>query len=249
MTADPYYRDWADVYDEHSRGVPGDVDYYVGLARQADGLVVELGVGTGRIAIPSAVAGARVLGIDLAPSMLAIARRRSGAAGVADRLELAEGDMRTFTTPEPAALVTIPFRAFLHNLTVEDQLATLEACRRALRPGGRLALNVFQPDPVLIARARSRSPRTWEPWGGPDSVIRARHTHDLAEQVVTTRLRRRGQGGRWVDSSVTLRWVYRFEMEHLFARAGLEVEALFGDFTGAPLVDGSREMVWLARRP
>lgn len=249
MTADPYYRDWADVYEEHSRGVPGDVDFYVGLARQAEGLVVELGVGTGRIAVPSAIAGAHVFGIDLAPTMLAIARRHAEEAGVADRLELVEGDMRTFTVREPAALVTIPFRAFLHNLTVEDQLSTLGACRRALRPGGRLALNVFQPDPLLIARARSRSPRTWEPWGGADSMIRARHTYDLAEQVVTTQLRRRGQHGRWVDSSVTLRWVHRFEMEHLFARAGLEVEALHGDFAGGPFADGSREMVWIARRP
>ncbi|GMU41580.1 MAG: methyltransferase [Chloroflexota bacterium] len=248
---DPYYRDHADAYDRTTRGVPGDVDWYVDHACRADGLVIELGVGTGRIAIPSALAGARVHGVDLEPAMLEVARRRAMEARVPDdRLTLAEGDMRSYATwqvPAPAALVTIPFRAFLHNLTTDDQLATLHACREALRPDGMLALNVFNPDLPLMARWMSRSSRTWAPWGG-DGQARARHEYAPSGQTVTTRLRVVGPDGRRRTTEIRLRYVYRYEMEHLLARAGFRVESLLGDFAGTPFGEGSTEQIWTARR-
>ena len=130
---DPYYRDFASAYDEYTRGVDGDVAFYTELARRA-GSVTELGVGTGRIAIPIAQSGIPVTGIDREASMLAIAREKAEAAGVASLLTRREGDMRTFVLDEPVPLVTIPFRTFLHNLTTEDQMATLVACHQAQSP-------------------------------------------------------------------------------------------------------------------
>lgn len=248
--SDPYYRDWAGHYDQLARGVPGDVEFYVRLAAETEGLVVELGVGTGRIAIPSAAAGARVLGIDLEPAMLAIARDHARAAGVEERLTLVEGDMRAFEVPEAAALVTIPFRAFLHNLTTEDQLATLGACFRALRPGGRLVLNLFNPSLPLIARWMGKGPRHWEPFpGGGSADTQAQNAYAPTGQQVTTRLRARDADGVWRKTTFTLRYVYRYEMEHLLARAGFAVDALYGDFEGARFREESTEMVWIARRP
>jgi SAM-dependent methyltransferase len=244
---DPYYRDHAEAYDEHAQGVSGDVAFYVDLAWRAAGLVVELGAGTGRIAIPMAEAGATVIGIDREPAMLAIAERRARAAGVEDRLALVRGDMRDFTVPEPAALVVIPFRTFLHNLTVEDQLATLEACRRALRPGGVLALNVFNPDISLMARWMQRTRNHWEPFGRWQGA-EGQHSYEPSAQVVTSTVRVRDAAGQWQRTSFRLRYVHRFEMQHLLERSGYEVESLAGGFVDEPFDEASTEMVWVARR-
>lgn len=248
VTGTAYYRDLPEAYDQISLGVPGDVEFYVALARSADGPVVELGAGTGRVAIPMALAGAEVIGIDREPAMLAIAREKAAAAAVLDRLQFIEGDMRSFTIERPAALIVIPHRTFLHNLTEVDQEATLAACRRALRQGGRLALNVFNPDLALIAR-RIQSAGRWEPFGrqGMNGDVQGRHDYGPVSQLVTTTLRARDAAGRWRRSSFTLRYAHRDEMEALLARAGFEVESLHGDFNGAPFEETSPEMVWVVR--
>ena len=154
---DPYYTDFAREYDRHNSGVSGDVEFYRELAQQAGGPVVELGVGTGRVAIPVVQAGVAVLGLDLSPEMLVICREKAREAR-ATALALAIGDMRRFALTRPAALLTIPHRAFLHNLTTDDQLATLACCRAALPRGGRLALNVFNPDLGQITDWTERGP-------------------------------------------------------------------------------------------
>ncbi|MSQ30894.1 MAG: class I SAM-dependent methyltransferase [Dehalococcoidia bacterium] len=179
------YYDDHDLYDATARGVPGDVAFYRDLAVASGGPVVELGVGTGRIAIPIAAAGIAVIGIDLSPAMLAVARRRAAAAGVEARLHLDEGDMRTFTVARPVPLVAIPFRAFLHNLTVEDQRATLDAAYRALAPGGRLVLNVFNPDLALITVWRGRSRRARVPLDA-DGRVEAHHDYAADAPAVTS---------------------------------------------------------------
>src|SRR3954451_15316173 len=108
-----WYDAWADRYDERSAGATADVQFYVALAREADGLLVELAVGTGRVAIPVAQAtGRRVVGIDSSPAMLAQARVSAVEAGV--ELDLREGDMREFDLEEPAALIYCPARSLLH---------------------------------------------------------------------------------------------------------------------------------------
>lgn len=240
-----YYRDFSVLYDELSRGVPGDIDFYVDLARDADGEVVELGIGTGRIAIPAAQAGARILGVDREPAMLAVAEQKAREAGVADRIRLVEGDMRTFTVDAPVSLVMIPFRTFLHNLSEADQLDTLAACRRALRPGGRLVLNVFNPDLALIARRMQEGGKRWEPFGQSDRS-QGQHHYDPGSQQVTTVVRARGPGGDWRRTAFTLLYVHREDMEALLDRSGFDVEALFGGFDREPFGEGSAEMVWVA---
>src|SRR5688572_12927113 len=120
--------------------------------------MVELGVGTGRIAIPTALSGKDVIGVDVSSAMLAEGRKRATAAGVADRITFLEADMRSHVAEPPVSLVTIPYRSFLHMLTTEDQLACLDAVRRSLVHGGRLILNMFVPDPSLVvAQDRRRN--------------------------------------------------------------------------------------------
>src|SRR3989440_8127174 len=120
-----WYEAWADRYAEWSAGVTADVPFYVALAREADGPLVELAVGNGRVAVPVAQATGRpVVGIDSSPAMLAQARERAADAGVV--LDLRAGDMRDFVLDEPAALVYCPFRALLHLPTWADRRRTFE---------------------------------------------------------------------------------------------------------------------------
>lgn len=243
----PYY-EFAEINDQRwsdHGGVAGDIAFYRDLALEAGGLVVELGVGTGRIAIPTVQAGVeRMLGLDLAEAMLTVARRKAAEAGVEERLTLQIGDMRDFTVPEPAALVTIPFRAFLHNLTTEDQLATFASAHRALRPGGRLALNVFNPSILMIAEWMQRGPDEWEELRG----AMAHHEYEPSAQRSHSVQRIRDADGVEHRESIELRYVHRFELEHLLVRGGFEIEALYGDHMGAPFGETSTEIVVVARR-
>lgn len=243
---DDYYRQAPELYDETTRGVPGDVEFYRDLALTSGGSVVELGVGTGRIAIPTAAAGVEVTGVDTSPEMLAVARARAEAAGVASRLRLVQGDMRTFTVERPVPLVTIPFRTFLHNLQDEDQHATLAACFRALQPGGTLALNVFNPDLRIIGQWAGRSSRHVQPFGAAGRV-EAHHDVQPGARIVTSRLRWQ-EGGVRRRGTLRLRYVRRQEMEVLLQQAGFRVEALYGDCQGGAYSETSTEQVWLAKR-
>jgi len=178
---DPYYTDFAIEYDQHTNGVRGDIEFYRKIALSADGPVIELGVGTGRTAIPAALAGTEVLGLDLSPEMLALCRSKAAEVGVST-LSLAVADMRQFALARPVDLVVIPHRAFLHNLTMGDQLATLASCRAALRPGGRLALNVFNPDLAKMVEWMLRGPEDWEDReAGPAGAVH-RHDYDPSDQ-------------------------------------------------------------------
>src|SRR6185369_5374080 len=140
-----WYDTWADRYAEASTGGNDDVPFYVGLAREADGPLVELAVGTGRVAIPVAqTTGRRVLGIDSSPAMLAQARVRAVEEGV--ELDLREGDIRELEIEEPAALIYCPGRSLMHLRTWADRRRCFERVAASLRPDGRFAWNAFAFD-------------------------------------------------------------------------------------------------------
>src|SRR6266508_4387495 len=142
---------FANRYDEWSAPMTADVVFYVELARNADGPLVELAVGNGRVAIPVAQAtGRSVIGIDSSPAMLEQARASAAEAGV--ELDLREGDMRELALDEPAALIYCPFRALLHLPTWADRRRTFERVAESLRPGGLFAWNAFAFDHQIAAR-------------------------------------------------------------------------------------------------
>jgi SAM-dependent methyltransferase len=251
---DPYEA-FVGFYDEWTAGLTDDVTFYVRRALEVAGPVVELGVGTGRIAIPTAQAGQRVIGVDVSPAMLHEARRLAAVAGVSDRIAFAEADMAGFVAEAPVQLATIPFRSFLHIETTEDQLRCLANVRRSLAPGGRLIMNMFVPDPAyIVAQDRRRNlhaeftdelGRRCEIWVTP--------VYELTTQRLTVGVSVEAyERSRLVEETTTelrLRMIYRYEMEHLLARSGFEVEALYGDFDERPLTEDSREMIWVARKP
>ena len=226
------YDAFAPIYDDWASHMTEDVGFYIELAREADGPVVELAVGNGRVAIPVAQAIARpMLGIDSSPAMLEVARERAAEAGV--EVELREEDMRDFTLAEPAALIYCPFRAMLHLPTWRDKRTVFERVAAALRPGGRFAWNVFVFNPHIAAEMDGK----WEEHAG----IRNRVTHVPADNRIDLEL---GTGAK-----VSLWWATRSEWEGLVEVAGLEVEALYGGFEHEPFDDTSDEFVWVARKP
>ena len=226
------YDPFAPIYDDWASHMTEDVAFYVELAREADGPVVELAVGNGRVAIPVAQAiGRPMRGIDSSPAMLEVARERAAEAGV--EVELREEDMRDFTLAEPAALIYCPFRAMLHLPTWRDKRTVFERVAAALRPGGRFAWNVFVFNPHIAAEMDGK----WEEHAG----IRNRVTHVPADNRIDLEL---GTGAK-----VSLWWATRSEWEGLIEVAGLEVEALYSGFEHEPFDEESREFVWVARKP
>src|SRR5947208_4567703 len=141
----------ASLYDPWSTSVVEDISFYVDEALQASARpVVELGVGTGRIAIPTAAAGVHVIGVDSSLGMLQVCSARAEEAGLADRLDLRLGDLRRPPVDERVLLVTCPFRAFLHLASDDDRLAALQAAGELLVRDGRLVFDVFRPSPADI---------------------------------------------------------------------------------------------------
>jgi SAM-dependent methyltransferase len=229
------YDPFAADYDVWAEAMTEDVGWYVSLAADADEPIVELAVGTGRVAVPiAAETGKRVIGIDASPAMLAIARERS--AGLA--IELREGDMRDLVLDEPVQLIICPFRSMLHLPTWADRRRVFERVASSLQPGGRFAWNVFAFSAQLAAALDGK--RTERPRGNWEIVrnVAADSRIDIT----------RGKGVERFGT-ISLWWATRREWEGLIDVSGLEREALYGGFHGEPYDDGSLEQVWVARKP
>src|SRR6266849_11043460 len=221
---------FARCYDEWSAEMTEDVAFYVELAREADGPLVELAIGNGRVAIPVAQAtGRSVVGIDSSPAMLEQARDRAAEAGV--ELELREGDIRDLALDEQAGLIYCPFRALLHLPTWADRRRTFERVAASLGPGGRFAWNAFAFDHQIAAR------------------LDGQHQDEPVPHTV-----RYAVGDNRIDimlddgASSSLWWASKNEWLGLLDVSGLELEALFGSFDRKPFDDDSREYIFVARR-
>ena len=225
----------ARLYDPWSRSVTEDVPFYLEEARRAGGPVVELGVGTGRIAIPIAAEGIPVIGVDSSPGMLAVCREHAELAGVADLLALRLGDLRDPPVEERVRLVICPFRSFLHLHTDGDRLRALAAARRTLVPGGRLVFDVFAPTPDDIAETHGR-------WLEREPGIFERALWDTRRRILALSVR-----GRSGEGTMTLAWISPREWRELLRRAGFEVEACYGWFDRTRY-RGGEDTVWVARR-
>jgi ubiquinone/menaquinone biosynthesis C-methylase UbiE len=221
---------FADGYDTWAATMTADVPFYVELACEAQGPLVELAVGTGRVAIPVARAtGQRVIGIDSSPRMLALARDAVAEAGV--DVELREGDMRELTLDEPAALIYCPYRALLHLPTWADRRRTFERVAQSLRPGGRFAWNAIAFDHHYAASHDSVP----NPEPVPHHV-----TYSMGDNRIDI--------VRADGAISSLWWATKNEWLGLIDVAGLEVEALYGGFAREPFTPESREYVFVARR-
>ena len=251
----------ADLYDHVAlyRDRP-DVSFFVDAASRLGSPVLELGCGTGRVLIPTARAGIDIVGVDASRHMLAVCRQRLGdePESVQARVRLIQADFRRFDFGQAFRLVTIPFRPFQHLLTAGDQLSCLESVARHLEDRGRLIVDIFNPSlDFLVNRPLGEELAEEDPFTTPDGrrVIR-RHkvvAHDRFNQVNDFELvyyvtHPDGREERLVQS-FQLRYTFRFEMEHLLARAGFVVEHLHAGYDGSDY--GSTypgELIFVARK-
>ena len=238
MTPDPavpLYDAIAGIYDPWSASVTEDVEFYVEVALASGGPVVELAVGTGRVAIPIARAGVPVIGIDQSAEMLAVARAYAERESVAQLVDLRTGDLLRPPVEERVPLVTCPFRSLLHLESAEDKLAALRGARDLLSPGGRFVFDVFAPSREDIEETNGR-------WLEREPGIFERADWDEEARTLTLSVRSGGTA-----ASFGLHWLGEPEWRALLDEAGFEVEALHGWFDRRPF-DGGEDMIWVCRR-
>ena len=250
---------YAETYDESVPDWPNEVDFYQEMAanaKRAGGSVLELACGTGRVAIRLARSGANVVGLDLSPYMLEVARRKS--VGLAN-IRWVEGNMRSFELGKVFGLVIITGDAFQHLNTPEDQVSCLDCIKRHLIPGGQLVVHLnhldfswlgellgqkdhpFAAEGKFIRAATGREIQSYRAWSYEPSTQTA---------VVHARWEEMDTDGHvsdsWQTAPARIHCVFLFEMEHVLARAGFTVDALYGDFSRHPLADNSSDMIWVA---
>ncbi len=250
------------TYYDHIPGYRdrGDVGFYVDEATQSEGSVLEVCCGTGRLLVPIARKDIEVTGIDLSPYMLGRCRDKlkNESARVRSRVRLVESDMRDFELDQKFSLAFIAFRSFQHLTTPADQRACLETIRRHLQPGGRLILDLFNPNLEYLAadNVGVESPPDSE-FTMPDGtgVLRSQRlvSKNLADQINNVEFIYRHS---LVDGSVQkhvhafpMRYLYRYEVEHLLARCGFNIIDVYSDFSRAPYGPGyPREIIVEANR-
>ena len=223
----------AELYDPWSASVVEDVAFYLEEARRSGGPVVELGVGTGRIAVPLGADGIHVIGVDSSRAMLEVCARRAALAGVT--LDLRVGDLREPPVTERVPLVICPFRSLLHMHTDEDRLGVLGAAYDLLLPGGRFVFDVFTPDADDIAQTQGR-------WLEREPGIFEHAVWDESARTLTLTVR-----GDERETTMALAWLSPDEWRGLLERASFEIEACYGWFDRTPY-KGREDTVWVTRR-
>jgi SAM-dependent methyltransferase len=236
-----------------------DVEFHLDLARAHGGPILELGCGTGRILLPLARAGYEIVGLDLSEPMLTrcFVKLEAEPPAVRHRVELTRGDMTNFDLGRSFRLILIPFRPFQHLLSVERQLACLRSVHGHLEPAGKLVVDFFQTDarrmhdPACL-REGAPHPEVTLPDGRRVKLTERTAAFHRAEQSNDVELiynitHPDGHTERLV-MAFTVRYFFRYEVEHLLARCGFRVVGLYGDFGGSPLGDDSPEMIFVAEK-
>ncbi len=247
------YDRFARFYDLEYSLKEDDLPFYLDLADRFPGPLLEIGAGTGRVTLELAAAGSEIWGIDDSARMLAVAEKKMRGREAAGRVHLVQADMRDFTLPVKFALCIIPFRAFLHNLTQADQLATLAAIRRHLKPGGILAFDLFVPLAEVLQQGEWHEEIAAEELAVPEEGVSltVQITHEPARQLLTIRntYHRTGRDGQPRDSRAVMRYryIHRFEMEALLAMSGFAIEEVYGGFSGEVYDYNSGIMCFVAR--
>ena len=249
----------AELYDITVPDWEGEIDFYRELAREASSKgqsILEVGCGTGRVTLRIAQEGAKVVGTDLDDDMLKVARSKS--AGI----HWEQGDMRTLDLHQAFVLIILPGDAFQFMCTPKDQVKALETFKRHLEPGGVLVVHLDHQSVDWLGDLLGglggkfehvkdiTHPRT-------RNIIRKanawRYEPSTQTAIVVTKWEEIGKDGdvlqTWERKPMSLHCVFRFEMEHLLARTGFEIQAVYGDFFKSELKDDSSDMIWVARKP
>lgn len=252
---------YARTYDVSVPDWPGEIDFYRSLAseaREKGESLLEIGCGTGRVAIRLARDGTKTVGLDLSPNMLRVAREKSIDLA---NIRWVQADMCAFELEESFGLAVIPGHAFQNLNTPRAQVACLKCIHRHLVPGGRLVIHLDHQDFGWLGGLAGAKGGVMEPaeqflhplTGQQIQAFRA-WSYEPATQTAICRTTWEAAGPdgqvieRWEKDPVRLHCVFRFEMEHLLARTGFSCDAVYGDFFQGPLEDDSSSMIWAAHK-
>jgi ubiquinone/menaquinone biosynthesis C-methylase UbiE len=255
----PEYDTLAEIYDLWASVDPAyqaSHDFYGTLCLETEGAIVELGVGSGRIAVDVARAGKTVLGVDISAAMLEKCRQNASRAGFGDRIQCFQGDMQDFQFGHPVQLVLIPFRSIGHLLTIENKYQALQNIYKQLVPGGRLVFDhyLFQEDwarehngfqRLMVSRRISEEQNLYI-W---DTYHYSFSTQQIAGLITVEKSNPQGQVISRAHFPIHESWITPAQVRHLATLAGFEVEAAYGDFLGHELADSSSDQVWVLRKP
>ncbi len=244
---------YARFYDAEYGDELDDLALYMGFAGRTGGPILELACGTGRLLLPLAEAGYHVTGVDISEEMLRRARKKAEDGGLLDRVTLIQGDMRTFQAPQKYAMAFVAVSSFMVLTTNQAILDTLENVRRHLHPGGLFVIDLFNPDPRLLAEGDGRMVLLKE-WREEDGTLVQKFVirrTDFATQIqhiefVYDLTHPDGRLERFVYP-VALRYLWRNEGELLLEKAGFEVEAVYGSYDLDPHEDGAPNLIFVAR--
>ncbi len=252
------YERFADIYGIWTASAEAtrvNLGFYVEAYLAAEGPVVELGVGDGRIAVEAATRGRDVVGVDRSPAMLELCRARAERAGVRDRLTLIEADFRTFVAPEPAALIALPYHSLGHLTSLAAKHAAVRHIYGQLRPGGRFVFDDFVMTPERIERMRRVQLRAeYTSPEGHDTLLWVTSLVDEPAQsmrVVTWEdtLDAEGVLTRRRYRTLSLSWMTPAQAAGALENAGFAVEACFGNFAGTAFDPATaEEQIWIARK-
>lgn len=253
-----FVAEFYDIVCEHSG--PKDIDFYIDYSKRAKGRTLELGCGTGRVLIPTAISGCEITGLDLSSHMLKICQGKldKQPREIKERVRLVQGNMTGFDTGEKYSLVTMPFRPFQLLITVEEQKDCLNCVNKHLTPHGLLVFDVYNPFPPRLVY----NPKyTIEIEDLPETELsdgrKLRHTNRTAGfhrdrqyndiELIYYVSHPNGKTERLVQS-FPMRYFYRYEVEHLFSLCGFRVVELFGDFDRSEFSTDSPEMIFVAEK-
>lgn len=246
------YDQLARYYDKDFGNHTDDIHFYREMARRSGGPILELMCGTGRVILPLAEAGYTVTGVDSSARMLAIAQAKFAADRLAQRATLIQGDVRTVDLPQQTfALAFLSVNSFMHLEQIDDQLTALVQIRQTLQPDGVLLLDLFNPDLVELAEEDNRLVlETQYLLEGRQVLKFAARQSDLATQTrYITYLYEELDAACQVTRQVVtfrLRWFYRYELEHLLARAGFFIQSLYGSYNLDEYHSTSEQLIVLA---
>ncbi len=241
--------DDGDAYDLVAKDISYGLDFYVALARKANGPVLDVACGTGRILLPCLQAGVDIEGLDLFEPMLKTLRAKAAALSLSPRLH--QSDMSGFSLPCRYALVMIPFNAFIHNMTQEAQISCLQRCRQHLFSGGELVFDTFFPSLEILGtppntrvlEGQLPHPQTGLPMRMYDTrtfdrVAQVQHSLNEIELLAAD-----GSVQTTHRSEIHGRYIYKHEMELLLRVAGFARWEISGDFDLRPLTRENDAMV------
>jgi SAM-dependent methyltransferase len=253
------YESFAEIYEVWTATAAStnpNLAFYIDTYLAAQGAIVELGVGDGRIAIEAARRGCSLAGVDLSPAMLARCRERAEQAGVAERLTLIEADFRHFDIPAPAALITLPYHSIGHLPSIEDKRKAVRHIFERLRPGGHFVFDDFLMTPQLMSHMRAVQLRAaYRGAAGKDCLLWVTSLIDEVKQTISVVtwediLDAHGRMQERRYRRLSLSWLEPDQVRTLLTDAGFVIEACFGDFQRTPFDAGTAsEHVWIARKP